>query len=347
MPPLADDAAVNTLLDLPLVASIGDPAGVGPELLAEAWWRRREEALTPFFVVGSADVLTAAAAVRGLPVPVVVIDSPDQAVGLFDQALPVLDIAALEYQPGEPSDAGADLAFRALEVATGIVRAGGAAALVTAPVSKDQLARLNFSHPGQTEYVAERCGIAPQNAVMMLAGPSLRAVPVTVHVALSDVPQQLTAELIRSRAAIAAQALTRDFGIAAPRLAVAGLNPHAGENGRFGAEEVEVIGPAVAALREEGWAATGPHSPDAMFHAEARSTYDAAICMYHDQALIPLKTLDFESGVNCTLGLPIVRTSPDHGTAFAIAGKRQASAGATIAALRYAGEFARRRLALA
>jgi 4-hydroxythreonine-4-phosphate dehydrogenase len=342
-PLVADDARVNDPSPLPLAISLGDPAGVGPELFCEAWATRAAAGLTPFFVVGSARVMAEAAHARGLDVPIEVIDSPDQAGPRFGEALPVLEVADLDYEPGQPNDAGADLAFRALEVATGLVRAGGACALVTGPISKNQLAKLNFSHPGQTEYVAERCGIAPQNAVMLLAGPSLKVVPITVHVALAEVPALLTVELIRSRSAIAAQALTRDFGIEAPRLAVAGLNPHAGEQGRFGDEEWQVIAPAIEALREEGHDVSGPHSADAMFHAEARQGYDLAVCMYHDQALIPMKTLDFENGVNVTLGLPIVRTSPDHGTAFAIAGQRLATAGATIAAIRVAGDCATRR----
>ncbi|MET0250775.1 MAG: 4-hydroxythreonine-4-phosphate dehydrogenase PdxA [Novosphingobium sp.] len=328
-----------------LAVSLGDPAGVGPELWCEAWVQRRTAGLAPFFVIGSADVLAGAAAARGIDVPVRAIDGPDDAPACFATALPVLDIATTDYDPGQPNDTGAELAFRSLEVATGIVRAGGAAALVTGPVSKAQLAKLNFSHPGQTEYVAERCGIAPHNAVMLLAGPTLKVVPITVHVALAEVPALLTTELIRARSTIAAAALIRDFGIAAPRLAVAGLNPHAGEGGRFGEEEQNIIQPAIEALREEGLDVSGPHSPDAMFHAEARRGYDAAVCMYHDQALIPLKTLDFENGVNLTLGLPIVRTSPDHGTAFAIAGRKQATPGATIAAIRLAGDCAARRAA--
>jgi 4-hydroxythreonine-4-phosphate dehydrogenase len=216
--------------------------------------------------------------------------------------------------------------------------------LVTAPIAKARLAQVGFAHPGQTEFVAERCEIAPQDAVMMLAGPSLRVVPITVHVALHAVPGLLTVDLIKQRAAIAAAALARDFGVPHPRLAVAGLNPHAGEDGRMGHEDAAVVAPAVAALRAAGIDARGPLPADTMFHAEARSTYDVAICMYHDQALIPLKALDFDAGVNVTLGLPIVRTSPDHGTAFAIAGTGAARSGATIAAIRMAGECASRRV---
>jgi 4-hydroxythreonine-4-phosphate dehydrogenase len=333
-------------IDLPpLALSLGDPAGIGPELACAAWLARREAGLAPFFVVGSISVLAGAAHACGLTVPLRAIDAPDAAAGWFDKVLPVLDIAALDYAPGVPSKAGAELALQSLETATGLVRSGAAAALVTGPVAKAQLAAIGFTHPGQTEFVAERCGVSPRNAVMMLAGPSLRVVPVTVHNALSAVPGLLTIELIRNRTAIAAAALTRDFGIERPRIVVAGLNPHAGENGRFGREEIDTIAPAVALLRAEGIDVTGPLAADGMFHAEARTHYDLAVCMYHDQALIPLKALDFDHGVNVTLGLPIVRTSPDHGTAFAIAGTGQARVGPTLAAIRMAGECATRRAA--
>ena len=327
----------------PLALSLGDPAGVGPELACAAWIERRSAGLPPFFVVGSISVLAGAAQARGLNVPLLAIDAPDAAAACFADVLPVLDIAGLDYAPGVPSKAGAELALQSLEAVTGLVCGGAAAALVTAPVAKAQLVAIGFSHPGQTEYVAERCGVSARNAVMMLAGPSLRVVPITVHVALAEVPGMLTSELIRNRTSIAAAALARDFGIVRPRIAVAGLNPHAGEDGRFGREEIAIIAPAIAQLRAEGLDVTGPLPADGMFHAEARARYDLAVCMYHDQALIPLKALDFDHGVNVTLGLPIVRTSPDHGTAFAIAGTGQARVGPTLAAIRMAGECARRR----
>ena len=215
--------------------------------------------------------------------------------------------------------------------------------MVTGPIAKARLAELGFAHPGQTEFVAEACGADPADAVMMLAGPSLRTVPITVHVALAEVSRLLTSELIERRAAIVARALRKDFGIANPRLAIAALNPHAGEEGRMGDEDQRIVAPAVAALRARGIDASGPHPADALFAPRNRATFDAAICMYHDQALIPLKALDFDEGVNVTLGLPIVRTSPDHGTAFAIAGKGLSHAGAMIAAIRMAGECAARR----
>ena len=327
----------------PLALTIGDPAGVGPELAAAAWSLRDAEGLSPFFVVGSARVVEEAARRRGITVPVCAIKTPDEVAECFDGALPVLDLAELPYTPGEPDDAGASLALNALATATGLVRSGAASALVTGPIAKSRLARVGFDHPGQTEFVAQACGISPENAVMMLAGPSLKVVPITVHVSLRAVPDMLTTELIRSRAAIAASGLSRDYGIASPRLAVAGLNPHAGEDGRMGSEDHDIVAPAVAALRAAGIDAFGPLPPDTMFHAEAREGYDVAICMYHDQALIPMKALDFDAGVNVTLGLPIIRTSPDHGTAFGIAGSAKARVGPTIAALRMAGECAARR----
>jgi 4-hydroxythreonine-4-phosphate dehydrogenase len=322
----------------PLALSMGDPAGVGPELAVAAWAQARAEGLPPFVVIGSRAVLAAAAARRGIDASVIAVGAPDQAGALFARALPVIDVGVGHYTPGEPDDAGAKLALDSLTLATELTRHGATAALVTGPIAKSRLARVGFTFPGQTEFVAAACGIAPDDAVMMLAGPSLRVVPVTVHIALAQVPDLLTTDLITARATIAAHALTRDFGIPHPRLAVAGLNPHAGEEGRMGHEDADVIAPAVAALRARGIDARGPLPADTMFHAAARATYDLAVCMYHDQALIPIKALDFDEGVNVTLGLPIIRTSPDHGTAFGIAGTGQARTGATLAAIRMAAQ---------
>ncbi len=339
--------AARALAVLPIAVSLGDPAGVGPELLAEAWSRRAEEGLTPFFAVGGARVLAQAAERRGIAVPIERIADPAEAAEVFPHALPVLerDTADLPYAPGEPDSDGARLALASLTQAARLVVDGQAGAIVTGSIAKSRLAEVGFDHPGQTEFVAAACGVAPQDAVMMLAGPSLRTVPLTVHLALAEVPAALSAALIERRGRIVAAALHRDFGIAAPRLALAGLNPHAGEDGRFGDEEARVIAPAIAALQAAGIAASGPHPADALFAPHARGDYDVALCMYHDQALIPLKALDFDNGVNVTLGLPVIRTSPDHGTAFAIAGQRKANPGATIAALRMAGECAARRAA--
>ncbi len=328
-----------------LAVSLGDPAGVGPELLLAAWLRRDSAALPMFFAVGGASLLAEAAKLRRLTVPIALISNAAEAAACFGQALPVLGTLDGAYHPGQPDRTGAELALQSLTLATRLAVIGEASGLVTGPIAKSRLAEIGFTHPGQTEFVADACGVVPQDAVMMLAGPHLRTVPLTVHVALSAVAGLLTPELIERRARIVAAALTRDFGIASPRLAIAALNPHAGEDGRMGDEEARIIAPAIAALRAQGIDASGPHPADALFAQHQRGSYDVALCMYHDQALIPLKTLDFDQGVNVTLGLPIIRTSPDHGTAFAIAGTGKANSGATIAAIRMAGVCAVRRLA--
>ncbi|MEG3175222.1 4-hydroxythreonine-4-phosphate dehydrogenase PdxA [Sphingomonas sp. RB3P16] len=325
----------------PLAISMGDPAGIGPEVIAKAWAKRVEAGLAPFFTTGDARAI--AAVWDG---PVTAISHPDAANGVFDSALPVLTVEdGGEIVPGKPDVEGARCALRALELAAGLVRSGAARALVTGPVSKAQLYQIGFNYPGQTEFVAERCGIAGENAVMMLAAPDLRVVPITTHVPLATVSGLLSIELIVAKGRATARGLTRNFGILNPRLAFAGFNPHAGESGAIGREEIDLIQPAIAQLRAEGIDASGPFAADTMFHARARATYDAALCCYHDQALVPLKTLYFDDGVNITLGLPIVRTSPDHGTAFNIAGKDVAEPGATIAAIRLAGDAADRRAA--
>ena len=325
--------------------SLGDPAGVGPELLCQAWAQRAESRLPPFFAVGGAGLLQAAAKARGLDLPVSRIEHPAEAGADFARALPVLGDLDAPYRPGEPDADGARAALASLERAAALAVTGEAGGLVTGPIAKSRLAEVGFAFPGQTEFVAHACGAPAEDAVMLLAGPSLRTVPITVHCALAEVPSRLSAELICRKARIVAEGMRRDFGIAAPRLAIAALNPHAGEDGRMGDEEQRIIAPAIEALRAEGIDASGPHPADSLFAPRARATYDVAIAMYHDQALVPLKALDFDEGVNMTLGLPVVRTSPDHGTAFAIAGKRAADPGATVAAIRLAGEAAARRSA--
>lgn len=318
---------------------MGDPAGIGPEILAKAWACRDLHSLAPFFAVG--DPRAVAAVWDG---PIARISDPGAAASAFAGALPVLAVAdAGDIVPGQPDAEGARCALDSLELATGLTRSDAVGALVTGPVSKAQLYRIGFAHPGQTEFIAERCGIAKENAVMMLAGPTLRVVPVTTHIALGEVAAALSIELIVAKARATARGLTRNFGIEAPRLAFAGLNPHAGESGALGREEIEIVEPAIRQLQAEGIDAVGPFAADTMFHARVRATYDAAICLYHDQALVPLKTLHFDEGVNMTLGLPIVRTSPDHGTAFGIAGQDQAEPGAMIAAIRMAALAAERR----
>ena len=319
-------------LPFPLAVAMGDPAGIGPEILAKAWARRTEERLSPFFAVGDCRAIS-----RVWDGPVERIEAPDAAAAVFGDALPVLTVeCASDITPGQPTLEGARCALHALELATGLTSAGAAAALVTGPVSKAQMYQIGFTHPGQTEFVAERVGVASSATAMMLAGPTLRVVPVTTHVALSKVPGLLTPDLLIAKARVTARALGRDFGIANPRLAFAGLNPHAGEQGAIGREEIDIIIPVIEALRAEGIDAVGPLAADTMFHGRARATYDAAICCYHDQALVPLKTLHFDEGVNITLGLPILRTSVDHGTAFDIAGKGIANPDSLIDAAEYA-----------
>jgi 4-hydroxythreonine-4-phosphate dehydrogenase len=326
-----------------LAVSLGDPAGIGPEVIAKCWDNRVEFALPLFVAVG--DGRSLAAVWDG---PIEVVDDLAQADAAFDFALPLIQISAAdEVTPGHPSVAGAHGSLDALELAVGLARSGSASAVVTGPVAKEQLYAIGFQHPGQTEFVAERCGVSLSNVVMMLAGPTLRTIPVTTHLPLSKVPQALNSALIESRGRAALRGLQRNFGIAEPRLAVSGLNPHSGEGGQLGREEIEIIAPAIAALAAEGWRVSGPHPADTMFHTAARANYDAALCMYHDQALIPIKALHFENAVNVTLGLPIVRTAPDHGTAFDIAGLDRADPRPMAAAIRLAAESAMLRVDVA
>ncbi len=325
-----------------LAVSLGDPAGVGPELILKAWLAREAERLPPFFVVDGAEILEQAAAHLGLDCPVVRIGGSFGSDESFASGLPVLGESKRTYRPGRPDGAGARLAWKSLCNATGLTKST-VRGIVTAPVSKSAIDAIAPGFVGQTEAFADSFDIPRENAVMMLAGPSLRTVPMTVHCPLSEVPGRLSIELIVNRSRIVERALRHDVGIERPRLAICGLNPHAGEDGRMGREEIDIIAPAIAALRAEGIDATGPHPADTLFAPHKRPTYDVAIAMYHDQALVPLKALDFDQGVNVTLGLPIVRTSPDHGTAFDIAGKGIASPGAMIAAIRMAGEMVARR----
>ena len=325
----------------PLAIALGDPAGIGPEVILGAWLRLRAERRAPLaFVVGGPTVLRAAAEALGLDYPIVPIADPAEALFASAAGLPVMAGLDAPWTPGAPSPEGAKLALASLSWATKFALSGVAAGLVTAPIAKSALAAIGWDYPGQTEFLADACGKPYRDAVMMLAGPSLRTVPLTVHVALADVPGLLSADLIIHKARIVAAGLHRDFGIAAPRLAIAALNPHAGENGQFGDEEARIIAPAIAALQAEGIDAFGPVPGDALFMPRARSSYDAALCMYHDQALIPLKALEVDEGVNVTLGLPVIRTSPDHGTAFDIAGKGLADPGAMAAAIMMAAEMA-------
>lgn len=317
----------------PLLAiSAGDPAGIGPEIIGKSWNAREAESLPAFFAIG--DPRAFAATWDG---PIAVIDTPSDAAQHFASALPVLPVIdSGAVVPGAPDLDGARCALQALEMGVGLARTATVRAIVTGPISKIQLQQVGFNFPGQTEFIAEACGVARQNVAMLLAGPSLRVVPITVHIGIAQVPAALSVDLIVNRARAAAKGMARNFGIEAPRLAVAGLNPHAGEQGSMGSEEDEIIRPAIEMLRADGFDVAGPLPADTMFHPAARARYDVALCQYHDQALIPVKALDFDDAVNMTLGLPIVRTSPDHGTAFDIAGQGRASPRSMIAAIRMA-----------
>ena len=326
--------------DAPIAISLGDPAGIGPEVIAKCWDGRASLDVPVFVAIG--DPRSVGAVWDG---PIEIVSDLREADAAFDYGLPLIQVPAAQSDiPGHPSVAGAHCSLDSLELAVGLARSGSAAAVVTGPVSKEQLYAIGFQHPGQTEFVAERCGVGPGNVAMMLAGPTLRTVPVTTHLGLAGVPAALNSALVESRGRAVLRGLQRNFGIAEPRLAISGLNPHAGEGGALGPEEDEIIAPAIAALAAEGWRVSGPHPADTMFHDRARANYDAALCMYHDQALIPVKALHFEEAVNVTLGLPIVRTAPDHGTAFDIAGQDRADPRPMAAAIRMAAECAALRM---
>ena len=299
---------------------MGEPAGIGGEITLKAWHRQRAAGAHPFFVIDDPQRLADLAAQLRLDVTICEIAGPEAAVEAFAGGLPVLPIGSrVNSQPGQLDPAHGEAVLEAIRRAVSLAQQGAAAAVVTNPIHKRVLMEAGFKYPGHTEYLAELCRAA-RAPVMMLACPQLRVVPVTVHLPLSRVPATLTTALIVDTATTTAEALRRQFGIARPRLAVAGLNPHAGEGGQLGGEDDAVIRPAVQQLRASGIDAFGPLPADTMFHAAARQGYDVALCMYHDQALIPIKTIDFDGGVNVTLGLPIIRTSPDHGTALDIAG---------------------------
>ena len=335
---------------------MGEPAGVGLELTLKVWQAARAStSRQPYqlLLFGDPSAVAACAKRAGLPDPCRPVSAPQEAAGLWPAYLPVVPIPlARPVEPGRPDPANGAAVIAAIEQATAAVVRGEAAALVTNPIAKSVLYQAGFAHPGHTEFLAELAsryaGGGPWRPVMMLASDELRVVPLTVHIPLASVPAALSRELIVETARIIEAALERDFALGGgsrPRIAVAGLNPHAGESGTMGREEQDIIAPAIASLRAEGLAISGPHSADTLFHPEARAGYDAVIAMYHDQALIPIKTLAFDRAVNVTLGLPFVRTSPDHGTAFDIAGTGRASPASLAAALSLAAELARNRAA--
>ncbi|NOZ66473.1 MAG: 4-hydroxythreonine-4-phosphate dehydrogenase PdxA [Alphaproteobacteria bacterium] len=321
---------------LPFALSLGEPAGIGPEIILKTWAERSRHDLPPFFVIGSLEILTKTARELGLDVPFQPISKATESGDIFQKSLPILLLDhKADFNFGKASPQTAPLVLKSIETAVQLILEGQAAGLVTAPIQKSVLYEAGFTCPGHTEYLAELCS-SNTPPVMMLLSAELRVVPLTIHRAISEVPGAITADLIEQTCHTLHAALKQDFGIETPRIAVAGLNPHAGEDGSMGQEEQLVIAPALERLRNQGMDIRGPMPADTMFHAAARATYDAALCMYHDQALLPLKTLDFDGGVNVTLGLPIVRTSPDHGTALDIAGKNMASPNSMINALKQA-----------
>jgi 4-hydroxythreonine-4-phosphate dehydrogenase len=328
--------------DRALALTLGEPAGIGPDLTLAIWRRRAELNLPPFYLIGNVDFLSQRASVLGLDIPIAVV-APEEAVAAFARALPVKPLGlSIAAAAGKPDASSAPAAIGSIRHAVDDVLAGRATAVVTNPVAKNVLYRSGFAEPGHTEFLARLAAEAtgkPVHPVMMLWSPELAVVPVTIHLPLRDVPGRVTSDLIVETGRIVARDLAVRFGIARPRLAIAGLNPHAGEDGAMGSEDAGTVLPAVKRLQAEGIAARGPLPADTLFNARARANYDVALCMYHDQALIPIKTLAFDSAVNVTLGLPFVRTSPDHGTAFDIAGSGRADPSSLIAALRLAARL--------
>lgn len=318
----------------------GDPAGIGPDIAILAWLRRRETRVPSFYLLSDPSFIASRAKRLGIQAPIAEVTA-GTALDAFEHSLPVVPLnATFRDAPGQPDSGQATAVIESIDRAVADVQACLAAAVVTGPIAKKTLYDAGFSFPGHTEYLAHLAD-APR-PVMMIAGPSLRTIPVTIHEPLAAVPVLLKVDLIVETVRVADRDLRRRFGIRKPRLAVAGLNPHAGEGGTIGRQEQTIIGPAIEILRSEGIDASGPYPADTMFHAEARKRYDAAVCMYHDQALIPAKTLAFDKAVNVTLGLPFVRTSPDHGTAFDIAGTGKARPDSLIAALKLADKMSRR-----
>jgi 4-hydroxythreonine-4-phosphate dehydrogenase len=328
-----------------LALTIGEPAGIGPDLTLAIWHNRARLSLPPFYVLGDAEFLAQRAKRLGIDVPVANVD-PAKAAAAFATALPVVSLGQpITAQPGRPDSSSAPAAIAAIRRGVADVLSGAASAIVTNPVAKNVLYQSGFQEPGHTEFLAklaeETTGTAAQ-PVMLLWSPELAVVPVTVHLPLSEVPAALTTDLLVRTGRIVARDFKNRFGIARPRLAMAGLNPHAGEQGAMGSEDAMVVQPAVKKLQAEGIDIRGPLPADTMFHPDARAQYDVALCTYHDQALIPIKTLAFDHAVNVTLGLPFIRTSPDHGTAFDIAGTGRADPSSLTAALKLAARLAER-----
>ena len=327
----------------PLALTLGEPAGIGPDLAVAVWRRRAELDLPRFYLIADPDFIRRRAERLNLEVPIATV-TPAAAAAAFPSALPVVDLdVAVSAEPGRPDRSSAPAAIASLRRAVADVLSGAAAAVVTSPVAKNVLYSWGFAEPGQTEFLATLAQETTgkwQRPVMMLWSPELAVVPVTIHLPLREIFAHLSTELVIETGRIVARDLAGRFRIPRPRLAVAGLNPHAGEEGTLGEEDRAIVAPAVTRLKADGIDVRGPLPADSLFHQRARASYDAALCMYHDQALIPIKTLAFDHAVNVTLGLPFVRTSPDHGTAFDIAGTGTADATSLVAALRLAARLA-------
>ncbi|MGY6570273.1 MAG: 4-hydroxythreonine-4-phosphate dehydrogenase PdxA [Salinarimonas sp.] len=328
----------------PIALTLGDPAGIGLEITLKAWQTLRHDGALRFFMLADPDHLEQRATQVGVEAPITSIASPVDALDCFAETLPVMPLVnQVRARPGKPDPADAPAVIESIERAVALARAGEASCVATNPIAKHVLYEAGFHHPGHTEFLAALCADEPgepPRSVMMLWSEGLAVVPVTVHIPLAAVPAQLTRELIVETGRVVAHDLHTRFLIDTPRLALAGLNPHAGEAGTMGREEIDVIAPAIAQLQAEGIDARGPFPGDTLFHARARAGYDAVLCMYHDQALIPIKTIAFDEAVNVTLGLPFLRVSPDHGTAFDIAGKGVARPDSLIAALRLGARLA-------
>jgi 4-hydroxythreonine-4-phosphate dehydrogenase len=323
----------------PLALTLGEPAGIGPDIALSLWAQRDKLNIPPFLLLGDPDFLASRARALDLTVNIEVADA-ERAAKRFSAALPVQPLGvAATAAPGKPDASSAAVVQAAIEQAVALVQSGAASAVVTNPIAKSVMQKAGFAFPGHTEFLAHLAGGSPR-PVMLIWSELLAVVPVTIHVPLAEVPQLLSAELIVETAQVVVRDYQRRFGIPEPRLAVCGLNPHAGEGGMLGREEESVVRPAIERLKAEGIVATGPHSADTLFHPEARKHYDVALGMYHDQVLVPAKTLAFDSAVNVTLGLPFVRTSPDHGTAFDLAGTGKADPSSLLAALRLAERLA-------
>ena len=326
--------------NLPIALTMGDPAGISTEITLAAWRHARDNSTTPFFVLSRLSLFEKFGRSAGFDVPVKKITAPIEAHDVFPEALPVLELPEdVNGVPGKPDPSAGQMTIHSISQAVDYIKSGEASAIVTNPINKHVLYEAGFRFPGHTEFLADLAQKGQSEKiipVMMLASRQLRTVPLTIHISLEEVPELITRQLICDTARIVSNDLQKYFAIAAPRLAVAGLNPHAGESGAMGRTELDIIAPAIATLKKQGLDISGPYPADTLFHAKARENYDVVIGMYHDQALIPIKTLAFDEGVNTTLGLPFARTSPDHGTAYDIAGKGLANPASLIEALKLA-----------